>query len=90
MDIELKLLKSIVDNQTKEINRQMEENKKLYERILKMRNLKMIILLILSHELRTPINIILSVFQLLNSLENSGNDTDKKSIALYGCNKEKL
>ncbi|CUN84900.1 ligand-binding sensor domain-containing protein [Clostridium disporicum] len=75
----VKLLKAIVEKQTKEINRQMDENKKLYERSLKNEKFKNDYFVNLSHELRTPINIILSVLQLLNSLEDSGNVTKEKA-----------
>ena len=75
----VKLLKSLVEKQTKEINHQMEKNKKLYERSLKNEKFKNDYFVNLSHELRTPINIILSVLQLLNSLEDSGNVTKEKA-----------
>ena len=75
----VKLLKALVKKQTKEINRQMEKNEKLYERSLKNEKFKNDYFVNLSHELRTPINIILSVLQLLNSLEDSGNVTKEKT-----------
>lgn len=75
----MKLLRTLVKNQTKEINRQMEENKILYEKSLKNEKFKNDYFVNLSHELRTPINIILSVLQLLNSLENSGDISKEKS-----------
>lgn len=57
----------------------MEENKILYEVNIKKEKFKNDYFVNLSHELRTPINIILSVLQLLTSLENSGNITKDKS-----------
>ena len=84
----LKFLKKIVANQTKEINRQMEENKKLYEQNIRNEQFKNDYFVNLSHELRTPINIILSVIQLLNSLEKSGKDTDKKTSHYMGVIKK--
>ena len=75
----IKLLKTLIFNQTKEINRQMEENKKLYDIKIRNEKFKNDYFVNLSHELRTPINIILSALQLLNSLEKGGNLTNKKT-----------
>ena len=76
----VKFLKKIVKKQTKEINRQMEENKKLYERNIRNEKFKNDYFVNLSHELRTPISIILSVLQLLDSLEINGNVTKEKVV----------
>ena len=66
----------------------MEENKKLYEQNIRNEQFKNDYFVNLSHELRTPINIILSVIQLLNSLEKSGKDTDKKTSHYMGVIKK--
>ena len=76
----VKILKRLIASQTKEINRQMEENKKLYEKNIRNEKFKNDYFVNLSHELRTPINIILSALQLLNSLEKSGSDTKEKNL----------
>lgn len=76
----VKFLKKIVDKQTKEINRQLEENKKLYERNIRNEKFKNDYFVNLSHELRTPISIILSVLQLLDSLKKSGNVTKEREL----------
>jgi signal transduction histidine kinase/ligand-binding sensor domain-containing protein len=76
----VKILKSLVDKQTKEINSQMEENKKLYERNIRNEKFKNDYFVNLSHELRTPINVILSIVQLINSLEASGNINKEKAL----------
>ena len=73
------LLKRLIFNQTKEINRQMEENKKLYDIKIRNEKFKNDYFVNLSHELRTPINIILSALQLLSSLEESGGVTKEKT-----------
>ena len=73
-------MKRLIDNQTKEINRQLEENKRLYERNIRNEKFKNDYFVNLSHELRTPLNIILSVLQLLNSLEEKGNITREKAL----------
>ena len=76
----VKFLKKIVDKQTKEINRQLEENKKLYERNIRNEKFKNDYFVNLSHELRTPISIILSVLQLLDSLKENGNVTKERQL----------
>ncbi|WP_291651090.1 sensor histidine kinase [Clostridium sp.] len=76
----VRILKSLVDKQTKEINSQMEENKKLYERNIRNEKFKNDYFVNLSHELRTPINVILSVVQLFNSLDESGSVTKEKVL----------
>lgn len=76
----VKFLNKLVDKQTKEINRQLEENKKLYERNIRNEKFKNDYFVNLSHELRTPISIILSVIQLLDSLKESGNVTKERQL----------
>ena len=76
----VKFLKKLVDNQTKEINRQLEENKKLYERNIRNEKFQNDYFVNLSHELRTPISIILSVLQLLDSLKENGNVTKERQL----------
>lgn len=76
----VKFLKKLVDKQTKEINHQLEENKKLYERNIRNEKFKNDYFVNLSHELRTPISIILSVLQLLDSLKENGNVTKERQL----------
>ena len=77
----VKILKAIVDRQTKEINAQMETNRKLYERNIKNEKFKNDYFVNLSHELRTPINIIIATVQLVRTLVGKDN--------LYNENREK-
>ena len=74
----MKFLNELVAKQTKKIKQQMEENKRLYEKNIRNEKFKNDYFVNLSHELRTPINIILSALQLLNSLEKSGSHTKEK------------
>ena len=69
----VKILKAIVDRQTKEINAQMETNRKLYERNIKNEKFKNDYFVNLSHELRTPINIIIATVQLVRTLVGKDN-----------------
>ena len=77
----VKILKAIVDRQTKEINAQMETNRKLYEKNIKNEKFKNDYFVNLSHELRTPINIIIATVQLIRTLVGKDN--------LYNENREK-
>ncbi|CUN90037.1 ligand-binding sensor domain-containing protein [Clostridium disporicum] len=77
----VKILKAIVDRQTKEINAQMETNRELYERNIKNEKFKNDYFVNLSHELRTPINIIIATVQLVRTLVGKDN--------LYNENREK-
>lgn len=76
----VKFMKKLIANQRKEINRQLEENKSLYERRIRNEKFKNDYFVNLSHELRTPLNIILSALQLLNSLEGNGDFTKEKFL----------
>lgn len=78
----VRILRAIVDRQTKEINAQMETNRKLYEKNIKNEKFKNDYFVNLSHELRTPINIILSTVQLLKSLGEKG-DISKENQNKY-------
>ena len=66
----VKFMKRLIDNQTKEINRQLEENKRLYERNIRNEKFKNDYFVNLSHELRTPLNIFYSTVQLLDLKSN--------------------
>ena len=76
----VKILKSLVDKKTKELNEQMVENKKLYEKNIKNEKFKNDYFVNLSHELRTPINIILSTVQLVKALGEEENISWKKAV----------
>ena len=78
----VKILRALVKKQTKEINDKMKENQILYEKNIKNEKFKNDYFVNLSHELRTPINIILSTVQLINSL-NKDKDISKKRLNHY-------
>lgn len=78
----MKILKSLVKKQTQEINEKMKENQKLYEKNIKSEKFKNDYFVNLSHELRTPINVILSTVQLINSL-NKDKCISQKRIDSY-------
>lgn len=77
----IKFFKKLIATQTRKIKQQMEENQRLYERSIKNEKFKNDYFVNLSHELRTPINVILSALQVLNSLEKSGTNTKEKNLS---------
>lgn len=78
----VKILRSLVKKQTKEINEKMKENQLLYEKSIRCEKFKNDYFVNLSHELRTPINIILSTVQLISSL-NKDKDISRKRLNHY-------
>ena len=61
------------------LNKQLEENKKLSEEIISCEKFKNNYFVNLSHELRTPINVISSIMQLTESLMNNNTMTYEKA-----------
>ena len=68
----MKILDALVRQRTQELNDKLNENKKLYERLIELEKYKNNYFVNLSHELRTPLNVILSIEQLISSLTKSG------------------
>ena len=60
------------------LNKQLEENKRLSKDIIEHEKFRNNYFVNLSHELRTPINIITSTVQLINSLNKNENITHEK------------
>ena len=69
---QVKILDALVRQRTQELNDKLNENKKLYERLIELEKYKNNYFVNLSHELRTPLNVILSIEQLISSLTKSG------------------
>ena len=67
----VKILQNLVNHKTMKLNKQLEENKKLSEEIINNEKFKNNYFVNLSHELRTPINVIGSTVQLINSLSKN-------------------
>lgn len=63
----VKILQHLVDQKTMKLNKQLEQNKKLSNEIIEKEKFKNNYFVNLSHELRTPINVIVSTMQLINS-----------------------
>ena len=64
----VKILQNLVNQKTMNLNKQLEENKKLSEELINNEKFKNDYFVNLSHELRTPINVISSILQLTNSM----------------------
>ncbi|MDV4152060.1 two-component regulator propeller domain-containing protein [Clostridium sp. AL.422] len=74
----VRLLQKLVNIKTMKLNKQLEENKKLSEELINNEKFKNNYFVNLSHELRTPINVIESTVQLINLLNNNKNITHTK------------
>ena len=87
----VKILQHLVNQKTMKLNKQLEENKKLSKELIDNEKFKNNYFVNLSHELRTPINVIMSTVQLINILNKDKNITYDKinqymSIVHKSCN----
>ena len=78
----VKILRKLVEQKTLKLNKQLEENRKLSEEIIKKEKFKNNYFVNLSHELRTPIHVISSATQLINSL-NKEESLTKENLRKY-------
>ncbi len=67
----VKILQHLVNQKTMKLNKQLEENKRLNKEIIDNERFKNNYFVNLSHELRTPINVIASTVQLIKSLSKN-------------------
>ena len=74
----VKILKYLVNQKTINLNKQLEENQRLNKEIIEHEKFKNNYFVNLSHELRTPINIVMSTVQLINSRITNNNITYEK------------
>lgn len=79
----VKQLDALVDKKTKELYKEMERNKVLYEKVIEAERSKNNYFINLSHELRTPLNVINSIEQLIRSLCNSNKEIGKDKLLEY-------
>ena len=75
----VKILQNLVNHKTMKLNKQLEENKKLREEIINNEKFKNNYFVNLSHELRTPINVITSILQLTDNMMRNKTMTYKKA-----------
>lgn len=71
----VKILDSLVEQRSNELNKKFKENEELYNKLIQNEKYKNNYFINLSHELRTPLNVIISVEQLITRLND-----DKKVI----------
>ena len=75
----VRILQKLVNQKTMNLNNQLEENKKLSEELINHEKFKNNYFVNLSHELRTPINVISSILQLTNNLIDNNTMTYEKA-----------
>lgn len=74
----VKILRHLVNQKTMKLNKQLEENKRLSRELIEHEKFKNNYFVNLSHELRTPINVIVSTVQLINSFIKNKNMSYEK------------
>ena len=79
----VKILDSLVEQRTHELNSKLKENKELYDKLIKNEKYKNNYFVNLSHELRTPLNVIISTQQLITKLNEEDKDIPKEKILYY-------
>lgn len=77
------LLNKLIDKRTKQLNNKLEENERLYSKLLKNEKYKNNYFINLSHELRTPLNIINSVQALVKDLNKTQKELDRRKLDYY-------
>lgn len=75
----VRILRNLIDRKTMKLNNQLEENERLSKEIIDKEKFKNSYFVNLSHELRTPINVIASTVQLINKLSQDKSITQEKS-----------
>ena len=78
----VKKLDRLVDVRTKELRKEMEKNKKLFNKIIKLEKSKNSYFVNLSHELRTPLNVLHTTEQLITKLNKDG-DLEEEKLDYY-------
>lgn len=79
----VKILNGLVKQRTEELNKELLENEKIYNQLLKYEKFRNTYLVNLSHELRTPLNVILSSEQLITSLNKKEDNINKLDLNKY-------
>ena len=79
----VKILDSLVEQRTSELNNKLKENKELYDKLIKNERYKNNYFVNLSHELRTPLNVIISTQQLITNLNEKNEPIPKNKIDYY-------
>lgn len=79
----VKILDSLVEQRTHELNNKFKENKALYDKLIKNEKYKNNYFVNLSHELRTPLNVIISTQQLITKLNEDDKAIPREKLSYY-------
>ncbi|RDY23680.1 histidine kinase [Romboutsia maritimum] len=79
----VKRLDNLVNKKTKQLREEMEKNKNLYEKVIKLEKNKNNYFVNLSHELRTPLNVISTTEQLIIELNKNKAGISKERISYH-------
>lgn len=70
----VKLLEKLIKQRTIELNNKLDENEKLYKKLIDYEKFKNDFFVNLAHEIRTPVNVILSTLQLYDKYNEDDNN----------------
>lgn len=79
----VKLLDKLVQQRTIELNKKLDENNELYSKLLKYEKHKNNYFANLSHELKTPLNVVISIQNLIGSLNKKKENIPKEKLDYY-------
>jgi len=77
------ILENLVKQRTAQLNNKLEENEELYKTLIKYEKVKNSYFVNLSHELKTPLNVILSTFQLIDQYDKENIPLPKEKLNKY-------
>ncbi|WP_299994947.1 hybrid sensor histidine kinase/response regulator, partial [uncultured Clostridium sp.] len=80
----VKILRHLVDKKTMNLKNQLDENKRLSQKLIEYEKFKNNYFVNLSHELRTPINVVNSTVQLIDLLNSNEGITKEKLNSYMG------
>ena len=79
----VKILDSLVQQRSNELNKKYKENEELYGKLIQNEKYKNNYFINLSHELRTPLNVIISVEQLITKLNEEKKTIPREKLFYY-------
>ncbi|MBE6054377.1 MAG: histidine kinase [Clostridium sartagoforme] len=79
----VKILDSLVEQRTNELNKKLKENQELYNKLIENEKYKNNYFINLSHELRTPLNVIISIEQLITKLNDEKKRISREKLNYY-------
>jgi signal transduction histidine kinase/streptogramin lyase len=79
----VRILESLVQQRTSQLNNKLEENDILYIKLIGYERIKNNYFVNLSHELRTPLNVVLSTVQLVKKLNDDNSSIEAGKLDYY-------